>query len=222
MSKIRKTLHNKTEPELAALQVRQLGNTCAFHAIAAAAHLLLDVHLDPMMLAEEINKMWWRGRFMRVFPNWGVTPRMQVRIIRYLAQEKHLPLTAFYQHGEIEGLPLVLSDPNIIPMVTLLWSWKKAPPIYFGSTTRNFNKTNNVGGHTMILAAYDPDHRADDQFTTPWGFINPWYTNADQLFWMREEDFQRAWRFPLPLVGPNPLVLVLKTEYDGSPALRMR
>ena len=63
----------------------------------------------------------------------------------------------------------------------------------------------------MILAAYDPDHLADDQFSTPWGFINPWLANSKQLFWMRDDDFRKSWRFPLPLVGPNPLVLIQKT-----------
>lgn len=63
----------------------------------------------------------------------------------------------------------------------------------------------------MILAAYDPDHQVDSQFYTPWGFINPWQANTDQLFWMREADFYKAWRFPLPLIGPNPLVLIRKT-----------
>jgi len=207
----RKTLHTKSETELAAFQVRQLGNTCSFHAIAVALGLLLDYPIDPLALSDEINRLWWRGRFMRVAPNWAVTPRMQARIVRYLAKEHHLPLSANFQHDDIDSLPYLLSDPNIVPLVTLLWSGQNPPPIYLGSTAHNFNSKNKTEGHTMILAAHDPDHQADHQSKTPWGFINSWRNNANELFWMREEDFRKAWRCPIPLIGPNPLVLIRKT-----------
>lgn len=208
---MQKTLHTKSESDLAAYQVRQVGNTCSFHAISVAFQLLLDFHIDPTSLSKEINDLWWRGRFMRVAPDWAVTPRMQVQIVRYLAKKHSLPLTAAYQHGNIEVLPFLLTDPNTVPLITLLWLWKKAPPIFLGKTNQNFNPTKKLGGHTMILGAYDPDHQVNAQFHTPWGFINPWQANTDQLFWMREADFVKAWRFPLPLVGPNPLVLIQKT-----------
>ena len=204
----RKTLKTKSEAELAALQVKQVGNTCSFHAIAAALQLLLDYEINPDEISNEVNDLWWRGRFMRVAPDWAVTPRMQVRIVRYLAKKEKLPITAFYSHGKVETLPVVLSDQDSVPLITLLWIWRKAPAIYFGNTTHNHNKTSKMGGHTMILAAFDPDHRADDEFSTPWGFINPWMANTEQLFWMRDEDFRRSWRFPLPFVGPNPLVMI--------------
>jgi hypothetical protein len=206
----RKTLHTKSETELASLQVRQQGNTCSFHAIAVAIRLLLDYHIDPIALSDEINRLWWHGRFMRVFPNWAVTPRMQARIVRYLAKKHHLPLSANFQHGDIVSLPYLLSDPNIVPLVTLLWPGRDAPPIYLGSTARNYNSKNKTEGHTMILAAHDPDHQTDHQFKTPWGFINPWRNNINELFWMQDEDFRKAWRSPLPLVGPNPLVIIRK------------
>jgi len=205
----RKTLKTKSEAELAALQVKQVGNTCSFHAIAVALRLLLDYEINPDELSKEVNDLWWQGRFMRVAPDWAVTPRMQVRIVRYLVKKEKLPVTAFYYHGKVETLPLILTNPDAVPLVTLLWTWRNAPPIYLGDTTHNYNKTNKMGGHTMILAAYDPDHRADDQFSTPWGFINPWMANAKQLFWMRDDDFRKAWQFPLPFVGPNPLVMIV-------------
>ena len=207
----RKTLHQKSEAELAAMQVRQVGNTCSFHAISVAWRMLLDYPIDPMALSEEVNRLWRRGRMMRVFPNWAVTPRMQVRILRYLAKTRGLPIKANNQHGNVGALPLLLSDPNVIPLITLLWLCGKAPPIYLGDTIKNFNASSKMGGHTMILAAYDPDHLSGEQLSTSWGFINPWAANTDQLFWMTADDFQRAWRFPLPLIGPNPLVLIRRT-----------
>ena len=211
MSGTRKTLHHKDEPELAGYQVRQVGNSCSFHAISVALRMLLNVTIDPMALSDEINQLWWRGRFMRVAPNWAVTPRMQVRIVKYLADKYSLPVTATYQHGSPESLPSVLEELTTIPLITLIWLRKKAPPIYLGETRQNFNGTKSMGGHTMILTANDPDHMADDQFSTPWGFINPWKDNTTTLFWIKDEDFQKAWRFWLPFVGPNPLVLIQRT-----------
>ena len=128
MTIVRKTLHGKTEADLAALQVRQVGNTCSFHAIAVALRLLLEVHLDPLSLSKEIDRLWWRLRFMRVAPGWAVTPRMQVRIVRHLARTRGLPVSAAYQHGDPETLPDLLDDPDAVPLITLVWLWKSAPP----------------------------------------------------------------------------------------------
>lgn len=213
MIQMPKILHAKTEPELAAYQTRQIGNSCSFHAIATSLHLLLGYHIDPAELEEEINQLWWRGRFMRVAPDWAVTPRMQVRIVRYLAKKHHLPITAQYYRGNPEMLLTALSDSlcECVPLITLIWLWRKAPPIYLADTTRNFNQVRSAGGHTMLLAAYDPDHWAEGQFPTPWGFINPWITHSEHLFWMRDEDFLKAWGFWLPFNGPNPLVLIRRT-----------
>ncbi len=209
----RKTLHAKSEAELAAHQAVQIGNTCSFHAIATGLRLLLDVELDPMALSAEIDRLWRRLRFMRIFPGWAVTPRQQVRIVHHLARTRGFPVTAAYQHGDPETLPDLLDDPDSVPLMTLLWLWKGAPPIYLGDTDRNLNASKSPGGHTMILGAYDREHSAEGKFPTPWGFINPWTNGGDVLFWMRDADFRRAWRFPLPLVGPNALVVMRKREW---------
>ncbi len=202
------TLHGKTESELAAYQRLQIGNTCSFYVIAAGLRLLLNYHIDPVALSDEIDRLWWRGRFMRVWPDWAVTPRMQVRIVRYLAKKHNLPIIATFHKGDPETLADIIPNPNCVAIITLVWLWREAPPIYLGNTLRNFNLTHNPGGHTMLLAAYDPAHKALGEFPTPWGFINPWIENAKHLFWMADEDFQKAWGLPLPLVGPNPLVVM--------------
>lgn len=206
------TLHTKTEAYLAGYQVRQVGNTCSFHVIGASIRLLLNQTINPMQLSDEVNRLWWRGRFMRVTPDWAVTPRMQVRIVRYLARTRGLPVTATYQQGDPETLPNLLTDLTTVPIITIIWPWRKAPPIYLGNTTLNYNITRSAGAHSMLLAAFNPNHTADGQQLTPWGFINPWMDNTDQLFWMTDEDFRRAWRFWLPGMGPNPLVLVKQTQ----------
>jgi hypothetical protein len=207
-----KTLHTKTEAELAVYQERQVGNTCSFHMISVSLSLLLNTTIDPMTLSDEVNRLWWRGRFMRVVPDWAVTPRMQVRIVRYLARTRGLPVTAVYQRGDHETLPDMLADLTTIPIITIIWPWRKAPPIYLGSTAQNFNTTRSAGGHSMILAAFDPNHTTGGLILTPWGFINSWMENATQLFWMTDEDFRRAWHFWLPGIGPNPLVLVKQIQ----------
>jgi hypothetical protein len=207
---MRKSLFSISETELAAYQTRQEGNTCSFHVIAASLRLLLDLQIDPMSISAEVNRLWWRGRFMRVVPNWAVTPQMQVRIVRYLAQTRGLPITAEYQTGTSQRLQELLANPEgtCIPIITLIWLWRQAPPIYFANTTLNFNRSYSAGGHSMLLAAYDRDHWAENKFRTPWGFINPWMDDATHLFWMREVDFLKAWRFRMPGIGPNPLVLI--------------
>jgi len=210
------TLHGQPEGKLAAFQVNQKGNTCSFHAISTAIRLLLNEVVDPQNLSSEINRLWWRGRLMRVAPDWAVTPRMQVRIVRYLAKSRGLPIRATYHRSDPQELRNYLMDPSHkgIPVVTILWLWSQAPPIYYGNSTRDFHKTRSAGAHSMILAAYDPDHWAENQFLTPWGFINPWMVNATRLFWMRDADFQKAWHFWLPGMGPNPLVLISHADQN--------
>lgn len=208
MSPTPKTLHMKSEPELAIHQTRQVGNTCSFHMISVSLRLLLNTTIEPMMLSDEVNRLWWRGRLMRVAPDWAVTPRMQVRIVRYLARTHGLPVTAVYQRGDPATVADILADVTIVPIITIIWTRRKAPPIYLGSTIQNFNTTQSAGGHSMILAAYDPSHTSGGIIPTPWGFINPWIENSAHLFWMTDEDFRRSWRFWLPGIGPNPLVLV--------------
>jgi hypothetical protein len=209
-----KMLLGLREEQLAAFQVNQRGNTCSFHAISTGINLLLNTYIDPDQLSDEINRLWWRGRFMRVAPDWAVTPRMQARMIDYLSKNRGLPVTASYQRSSPEELQNLVMDPahKSIPIVTILWLWGKAPPIFYGNSTKNFHKTRSAGAHSMILAAHDPDHWSGGQIHTPWGFINPWLTKPRHLFWMTDEDFKRSWHFWLPGIGPNPLVMIRRAE----------
>jgi len=203
-----KTLKAKTISELAAYQTRQTGNNCSFHSISVGVQLLLNTQINPDSLANEVNQQWWRGRFMRIFPNWAVTPRMQVRIIDYLAKSRNLPIRGSFHYGTIAKCIQALSDQSCVPLITLIWLWGKAPPIYFGDTQKNYNLTSKAQGHTMVLAAYDPNHHSGDVLHTPWGFINSWRDDAQNLFWMTASDFETAWHFNFPRIGPNPLVLM--------------
>jgi hypothetical protein len=210
---MRRTLLELPEDQLAALQVDQRGNTCSFHAISTAIKLLFYRYIDPETLSTEANRLWWRARFMRIAPDWAVTPQMQTRIVQYITETQGLPLAANFLKSSPQELQNLLIDPSedVIPIITILWLWGKAPPIYYGNSTHNFNKTRAAGAHSMIFAAYDPDHQAGGQFLTPWGFINTWRNNASHLFWMTDVDFRKAWHFWLPGIGPNPLVLIKRT-----------
>ena len=202
-----KSLHGKSEATLAGYQRNQVGNTCTFHTISASLRLLINYSIDPLALSDEINRLWWRGRFMRVMPNWAVTPSMQVRIVHYLAKTRSLPIRASLQHTNPAALLGFLSSPNQIPIITIFWLNRKAPAIYYGSSTSNYNATQFMGAHSMLFAAYDPNHHSGD-LATPWGFINSWKDNSSLLFWMSQEEFIRSWGFRLPIFGNNPLVLI--------------
>jgi len=207
-----KTLHNLPERDLAAHQSRQIGNTCTFHAITTAIRMLLDIRIDPQALSDEADRLWWRGRFLRVFPGWAVNPRMQVRVVQRLQKTLQLPITASFHRGTAAILPELLTIPDLVPIITLIWFRHQAPAIYYGNDGRNLNTSNSAGGHTMLLAAYDPAHQSGGQHATPWGFINPWRDLAASLYWMTDADFRKGWGFRLPFNGPNPLVLVRRLD----------
>lgn len=213
-AKPQKSLLAKSEAELATYQTRQTGNNCSFHAISVGIQLLLNYKIDPSTLAQEINRQWWRGKFMRVIPNWAVTPQMQVRIIQYLAESRNLPIRATYLKGTLPKLEQFLSNPTAVPIITLVWLWGQAPPIYYADSAVNVNQTDAAQGHTMVVAAYDPYHFSGGNLHTPWGFINSWRSHARNLYWMSEEDFSRVWGTSLPIIGANPLVLLQSTQFN--------
>ena len=202
-----KTLHGKTETFLAGFQSNQVGNSCTLHTTSVALRLLLNYYIDPMALSDEVNRLWWRGRFMRIAPDWAVTPRMQVRLLRYLAKTRSLPLSISFQHANTNLLIESLSNPTLIPIITVFWLKGQAPAIYYGNSTGNYNATNNMGAHSMLFAAYKPDHLSGER-VTPWGFINSWKDDSNLLFWMSDEDFRKSWGLKLPGIGNNPLILI--------------
>ncbi len=205
-------LLTKSEAELAFYQKLQIGNSCSFHAITTAVKMLLAVEIDPQELSDEVDHLWWRFKPMRTFPGWAVTPTNQKQIVKYLAESRNLPIKATFSHANVETLREVIGYANAVPIITLLWVWGQAPGIYLGNASINHNTSSAANGHTMVMAAYDPEHFNYGVGSTPWGLINSWVNNSQQLFWMTDEAFQRTWNFFLPFVGPNPLVSVERKE----------
>ena len=77
--------------------------------------------------------------------------------------------------------------------MTLTYLGGEEPIIARGeNTTNSLAVGGGIGGHIMILAAYDPEHRNKDGVLTPWGFLSSW-GSIEELYWMTDLDFQRTW-----------------------------
>ena len=195
------SLKSLPEAELAALQTHQSGNNCAIHAITAAVKLLEGTEFSPEALSTEVDQLWRHGRFYRMLPGWAITPGMQARLVTFLARTRNLPLQAELKFLSLESLPTLLQEDNQALLLTLTWLPSKAPAIYHGNSSVNSNATRKAGGHTMLLAAYNPEHYSGS-LPTPWGFVNSWIDGGTELFWMPENDLRKAWNiafFPLNL-----------------------
>ncbi|MDD2522011.1 MAG: hypothetical protein PHW11_04235 [Anaerolineaceae bacterium] len=203
------SLHALSETKLAKLQTLQIGNDCAVHSIVAAIELLTEVKLDPAEIIAEINRLWWRGRFYRLAPNSGITPPMQVRLVRYLAKQHNLPVEAQRLHLTPEVLRANAEAENLASLVTIYWWFGHSPAIYYRDQPKNYNQLNGASGHTMLFAAYDPEHKSGD-LSTPWGFINSWVNAGTGLFWMEDATFRKAWGMPIPRWGKNVTVIISK------------
>lgn len=201
------SLRSLSEKNLARFQSLQIGNDCAIHALSAAIELLTEVRLDPQELIEEVNRIWWQGRFYRLLPKQGITPPLQVRLADYLAKTRDLPIQAELLHINPELLRLTAQSDKVASLVTIYWWFGKSPSIYYKDQPTNYNRPEGASGHTMLFAAYDPEHKSGEVLT-PWGFINSWVSEGSGLFWMSDPDFRRSWGIPIPRWGKNAVVLL--------------
>jgi hypothetical protein len=206
------SLRAMPETKLAKFQTMQMGNDCAIHSIVAAIELLTDFRLNPFELIDEVNRVWWRGRFFRLAPNSGITPPLQVRLINYLARTRSIPIQAKLFHLDPEILRVTAEAENIASLVTIYWWFNHAPAIYYSKQSKNYNVVKGASGHTMLFAAYDPDH-FNGEIHTPWGFINSWVTEGTALFWMEDKEFRKSWSIPIPRWGNNATVII--SHKDG-------
>lgn len=206
------------ETKLAKLQTLQIGNDCAVHSMAAAIELLTDVKLDLQETIDEVNRLWWRGRFYRLAPKSGITPPMQVRLLRFLAKKHHLPLKAKLVHLNPEVLRATAQAEDITSLVTIYWWYGNSPAIYYKDLPKNYNAVQAASGHTMLFAAYDPEHFSGTT-RTPWGFINSWVNAGTGLFWMEDRQFRQAWAIPIPRWGNHATVIISLEQGKNSETL---
>lgn len=202
-----RSLKSLSEPDLAEFQTLQTGNNCGLHSLNAAIRMLTGFDLPPQWLSAETDRLWWRGRFFRVFPGWAITPQQLARLANYLAKRENLPISAQVLHLSRQVLQNLISDEDLACLVTIYWRPGKTPPIYHWNSPGNINRHHGLQGHTMLLAAYNPTHY-NGQVNTPWGFINSWSDRGAGLFWMDEINFEQAWGFPLPLIGNHAAVIL--------------
>ena len=195
------------ETKLAGFQTLQIGNDCGIHSLIAAIGLLTGVKLNPNEVIKEAIRLWWRGHFFRVFPNSAIFPGMQVRILRWLAKKHDLPLSARVLHLSPEILRASAEADNLASLITIYWWHGHSPKIYYRDQAKNYNRENGISGHSMLFAAYDPDH-TNDGIPTPWGFINSWVAGGSGLFWISDADFRRTWAAPIPFIGKNASVII--------------
>jgi len=52
-------------------------------------------------------------------------------------------------------------------LVTIYWWFGRSPAIYYMDGPKNYNALKGANGHTMVFAAYDPEHYSGDVHT-PW------------------------------------------------------
>ncbi|MFA7115269.1 MAG: hypothetical protein WC214_07425, partial [Candidatus Omnitrophota bacterium] len=107
------SLRAMPETKLAKLQTLQIGNDCAVHSMVAAIELLTEVKLDLQETIDEVNRLWWHGRFYRLAPKSGITPPLQVRLLRFLAKKHNLPLKAKLVHLSPEVLRATAQSEDI-------------------------------------------------------------------------------------------------------------
>lgn len=160
---------------------------------------------------------------LRLWPNGPVAPREQAILARELAAKHRIPVRALAMRGTPEDLLRYLAMPNTHVLVSFGWSGSDLPHILHpDGKFRLFGRPEVVQigsrrvelpftAHTMLLAAYDPNRHAildGQEVTAPWGFINSWVDAGEGLYWMTEVDFRKAWRFVIPFVGRQKMVVL--------------
>jgi hypothetical protein len=203
----------KTLPEshLADHQRSQVGNSCTLHCIRAAFKLLNACEIDPTWLAEELDALpFFRRIRYRGWKNGPVTPLQQVALIRRLAEDMSLPVSASLAHPAFKGLISLIGQPETVVLTTIGWRKDHAPAITHGTDSQSFADNLHLNWHTMVAAAYDPLHIDKTGVQKPWGFINSWTNGGKSLFWMSNLDFQRSWSFYTPFGGKRPAVVITR------------
>ena len=169
-------------------------NNCVFHTIATIMNIHFGWKINGADLAREFDQAWWKTPFWyRLWPNWAAAPFQTKRVFRKKAKELHYPVQFQLKY---------FSEPFLIntlryshkryPIITFVWAKKPLKLVsHKGKRLFPMQSLPGPGAHTMLLAAYDPNHKTADGVVHPWGFVNSWATDdITDLFWMSEETWQ--------------------------------
>ena len=184
------------ENQLASYQQDQ-GNTnhCAKFAAASTLNMLYSTSISGQVLVDWLNTRLLRGtlRYTILGNNHGSLNFQTANLIRQLGRLNQLYPKVKSRIYTSEKVKNTLKDNNTLSLVTVTYFKGREPNIaHDRKTTSALGNTSWVGGHVMILGAYDPAHQNDVGLPTPWGFISSW-PGKDYLYWMTEEDFTHSW-----------------------------
>jgi hypothetical protein len=173
------------------------GNTnhCAKYAAASALNMLYGTSLSGQVLVDWLNDRFLKGtlRYTIWGNNHGSLVFQTANLIRTFGHQNHLLPKVQSRIITREKIKERLQDNNTLVLVTLTYFKGREPIIAQGSKTSSaLGNTTWVGGHVMILGAYDPGHLNDAGLPTPWGFLSSW-PGKEYLHWMTEEDFKHSW-----------------------------
>ena len=185
-----------TENQLASYQQNQgRTNHCAKYAAAAALNMLFGTSLLGDSLVSWVNDRLFKGtlRYSIFGNNHGSFVFQTANLIRRLGHLNGLTPDVKTRTRSLQTLKELLLDGNSLSVVSVTYFQGQEPVIAHG---RNIDTSlvaaRGVGGHLMILAAFDPGHKNLGNTPTPWGFVSSW-PGKDHLYWMTDDDFSQSW-----------------------------
>jgi hypothetical protein len=185
-----------TETHLAGYQQDQgRSNHCAKFAAASVLNLLYGSSLSGDTLVNWVDNQIFKGTgiYTILGNNHGSFVFQTANLVRKLGRLNGLYPIIRCGFGTRSDLKSRLRDINTLSLVSITYFQGHEPVVSEGTNTHSSLGSNPVlGGHLMILAAYDTNHKNSADVTTPWGFLSSW-PSKKALYWMSEADFKSSW-----------------------------
>jgi hypothetical protein len=196
MSKISRYWRGWPEGQLASFQGDQgKTNHCAKYAAASTLNLLYGTSLsgEGLVIWIESKILKGTGLYTILGNHNGSLVYQTANLIRRLALQNDLNPRVRSGFGTLSDLRDRLLDGSTLTLISVTYFQGQEPIIARGPSTKtSLGSTRYLGGHLMILGAYDPAHQNESGLNTPWGFLSSW-PGKGYLFWMTEGDFRRSW-----------------------------
>jgi hypothetical protein len=170
-------------------------NHCAKYAAASVLNLLYGSSLTGDSLVNWVNSRKLKGT--GIYTIWGNNHGSLVfqtaNLIRKLGRLNSLHPKIRCGFGTLGDLKSRLHEINTLCLVSITYFQGHEPVVSEGTNTQSSLGSSPVlGGHLMILAAYDIRHKNSADEITPWGFLSSWPSKKN-LYWMSEADFKSSW-----------------------------
>jgi hypothetical protein len=193
----------RAEARLAKIQRKQIGNRCGQYSAVSAMSLLLEEDIDPGSLKSIVDAHPWKYSIFGKKED--ATVKQIESLINEFATREKLKIKAVLCRKKtisLDDLKAIISDPDRAAIISVTWPKSRGaqPGIYYGDSGRSsqykMDKNFLMGGHFMVAAAFDPNHKSNGN-PTPWGFINSnndgKKRDTENISWMTESDFIRTW-----------------------------